>query len=330
MGYPYSGLRAQTRDIWFCPQASIPPSPLARAVDFMDLFRPDAPWKRAASHVKVFKLYPSYAAQVPQSELDSVITDLKRRGIAIALEAGVMNVDNKNPVPACGGFGLVEGYGTLAQAGNICAKIKKAGGELRFLVMDEPLFYGHYFTKKPAGGQPGCHSSVEEIVRLIVPTLQVYQQAFPGLVIGDAEPTNLAGFPDWQQQYGDWAAGFQKAMGRPLAFLHLDIPWFNHGVFIEPDDAVAVYHFAEGLKRKGMLEKIGIIYNGTGLPANMTDAQWMQNAREHLLTLTNKLGLRPDQAIFQSWVPQPSHCLPESDPNALTNLVVFYVGKYGL
>src|SRR5579872_1298570 len=137
----HSSLHLQTRDIWLCPQASVPPSPLNRAVDLLQLFSPGAPWEKAASHTKVFKLYGSFVGPASQGQVDTIVADLNRRGIAIALEAGVIDVDSRDPVPPCGGLGLVEGYGTPAQAMNICGKIKKAGGVISFLCMDEPLFY---------------------------------------------------------------------------------------------------------------------------------------------------------------------------------------------
>ena len=56
---------AQAQEIWFAPQAAPPDSRLSRAVDFMELFNPDAPWREAASHVKVFKLYASYLSRAP-------------------------------------------------------------------------------------------------------------------------------------------------------------------------------------------------------------------------------------------------------------------------
>ena len=320
-------LQGQTWDIWLCPPASIPPSPLNRAVDFMQLFTPDAPWEKAASHTRVFKLYSSFVNPASQGQIDTVVADLKRRGIPIALEVGVIDVNFKDPVPPCGGFGLVEGYGTPATALNICSKIKKAGGEISYLVMDEPLYYGHYFTKNPGKSQPGCHSPISQIISLSIPTLDAFVQQFPHIVIGEAEPTEIAAFANWQDSLHTWASTFQSTMGRPLAFLHLDIPWANGAPSKEPADALAFYQYAQTLKKEHLLGKIGIIFNGT--PRDTTDAAWMQDARNHVLELQDKYRLHPDQAIIQSWMPHPTHAMPDSDPDALTSLVNFYVEHPG-
>ena len=316
-------LRAQARDIWICPQASIPPSPLNRAVDFMQMFAPDAPWEKAASHTRVFKLYSSFVNPASQGQIDTVVADLKKRDIPIALEVGVIDVNFRNPVPPCGGFGLVEGYGTPAMALNICAKIKKAGGRISYLCMDEPLFYGHYFTKRAPNGQPGCHSPIPQIMGLSIPTLNTFIQQFPDIVIGEVEPTQIAAFPGWQDSLHAWAQAFQSAIGKPLAFLHLDIPWANRPPSSEPSDALAFYQYAQSLKKEHLLDKIGIIFNGT--PLDTTDAAWMQDARNHVIELQNKYKLHPDQAIIQSWMPHPTHAMPDRNPDALTSLVNFYV-----
>src|SRR5689334_3979504 len=44
--------------VWFTPLPSAKhPVGFFGSVDYMSLFSPSAPWKRAASHVQVFKLY---------------------------------------------------------------------------------------------------------------------------------------------------------------------------------------------------------------------------------------------------------------------------------
>src|SRR5262249_12411699 len=45
---------------WFAPLPPMPFRPGLQYVgtdDFMDLFKPDAPWQSAARHIQVFKLY---------------------------------------------------------------------------------------------------------------------------------------------------------------------------------------------------------------------------------------------------------------------------------
>jgi hypothetical protein len=312
---------ARAQEIWFSPPAAPADSRLHRAADLMDLFRPDAPWQDAASHIKVFKLYGSYLSGAPQEEIDTIVADLNRRHIAIALEVGVMNVGPKSTNPPCGGLGQVEGYGIPKVATANSEKIKKAGGVIRFIAMDEPLWFGHYFKGKP-GGQPGCQSSVGQILELIKGPLSVYAEEFPNIIVGDTEPTDIAEQHGWKDDVSAWANGFRNQMGRPLAFMHLDIPFNRPG---EEGFAVEFYRYAEILKRQNLVGAIGIIYDGK--PTDSSDESWIEDAKEHIRLLEDKNGLHPDQALIQSWQAYPQHTLPESSPGSLTGLVNFYARR---
>jgi len=302
--------------IWLGPQA-LPP-PLPSAVDYMDMFKPAAPWKDAAAHVQVFTLPGAFVTHTSPEELNTIVANLKNRGMAIALAVGVMNAPH-NPASGCGGLGNVEGYGTVLMATKISRMIKNAGGEIKYLVMDEPLFYGHYYTHAEGKGT-GCQSSIAEIVQLIKPTLSVYMQEFPNSVIGEVEPTFfIDGQAKWRSDLSAWAAAYRAAMRKPLAFMHLDIEWpLANGV----QDALVVYKAAQELVGRHLIGQIGVIYNGSR--QDSSDVTWVKAARDHLLLLEGKYRLRPDHVIFQSWTPNPTHAMPETAPDTLTSLVDFY------
>jgi hypothetical protein len=314
LGFVISTTAVEAQQIWLAPQGNV--------ADRMELFKSESPWKNAASHTQVFKFYANQAFNsAPQEEVDVVVSDMKRRGIAIGLEVGVMNVAAK-PKPACGGWGLVEGYGPVAMHEAISGKIKKAGGSVKYIAMDEPLWFGHYYTGK-LGSQPGCRSAIGDVIKLIVPSLEVYIREFPDVVIGDIEPSNAMGSqPNWQSDYAAWATEFRSAVGRPLAFLQLDAAWAQPQA---PQRARMVYGYAQDLMKRRLLAGVGIIYNGSATDAS--DAAWVQSARNHVFLMEREYGLHPDQAVFQSWASYPTHALPETSPDTLTSLVDFYVGR---
>lgn len=314
-------LPALCQEIWFAPPAAPVDSRLHRAVDFMDLFSPDAPWQQAASHIKVFMIYGSYLSRAPQDEVDRIVGDLKRRGIPLALAVGVMNIGPRKTNPPCGGLGMVEGYGIPNLARKQAEKIKSAGGAIRFIAMDEPLWFGHYFKGKP-GGQPGCHSSIEQILQLIKEPLAVYAEEFPDIVVGDTEPTDIAEQNHWKEDLSAWATGFRNQHGHPLAFTHLDIPFNRPG---EEGYAVEYYRYVEKLQQQGLIGAIGVIYDGT--PTDSSDEAWVLDAKQHIHLLEDQHGLHPDQALIQSWQAYPQHVLPESSAGSLTGLVNYYAGR---
>jgi len=312
---------AVPQEIWFAPPAAPVNTPLHRAVDFMDLFNPDAPWQQAASHVKVFMLTGAYLSHAPQQEVDRIVGDLNRRRIPIALAIGVMNVGPKATNPSCGGLGLVEGYGTPQLARAVSQKIKEASGSIRYIAMDEPLWFGHYFNGRP-GGQPGCHSAIPQILDLIRESLAVYAGEFPDLVVGDTEPTDIAEQDQWKKDLLAWTSGFRSQTGRPLAFTHIDIPFNRPG---EEGYAVDYYQEVEKLKQQGLIQAIGVIYNGT--PTDSSDEAWILDAKQHIRLLEEKHHLHPDQALIQSWHAYPQHVLPESSAGSLTGLIDYYAGR---
>jgi hypothetical protein len=290
------------------------------------MFTPNAPWQNVAAHTQVFKLYGSYIAHAPQEQINTVVADLNRRHIDIALETGVINVGPASTNPPCGGLGIVEGYGTPAQAKRISEMIKTAGGTIRYLAMDEPLYYGH-FSDRPHT----CHSPISTIIQQIVPTLQAYREEFPDIVIGEVEPTRYPEYDDWQAAVSSWAQEFRHVVGKPIAFMQLDIPWSDNGGHVpgaarpskQPEDTLTFHAYLRDLRRQGLLGEIGIIYDGT--PKDTTDAAWVQDAKEHVALLEGKYHLRPEQSIFQSWMPNPARALPESQPDTLMGLANWYL-----
>lgn len=312
---------ARSQEIWFAPPAAAVDTRLHRAVDLMDLFSPEAPWQQAASKVKVFILYGSYVSHAPQDEVDRIVGDLNRRHIPLALAIGVMNVGPRDTNPPCGGLGLVEGYGTPRLARAVSEKIKHGGGSIRFIAMDEPLWYGHFANGKP-GKQPTCHSSIGQILDLIREPLAVYASEFPNVLVGDTEPVGVAGQDHWKDDLSAWANGFRTETGHPLAFIHLDIPFNHPGA---EGFAVDMYGEAAKLKQQGLIGAIGIIYNGAGMDSS--DEAWVTDAKEHIRVIEDKHGLHPDQAVIQSWDAYPQHVLPETSPSSLTGLVNYYAGR---
>ena len=55
---------------------------------------------RTAARVRVFNLYAPFVSAASQAQIDAIVDDLGRRHIAIALEAGVMNVGPASTQPA--------------------------------------------------------------------------------------------------------------------------------------------------------------------------------------------------------------------------------------
>jgi hypothetical protein len=307
-------------EIWIAPQASVPPSPLNRAVDFLDMFDSGASWRNAAQVIAVFKLYGSYLEHAPQEQVNKIVQDLNRRHISIAVEAGVMN-NPEATKPACGGHG-VEGYSTTARAKLISKKIKNAGGLIAYVAMDEPLWFGRYYKGLP-GKQPGCRHSIEQVLDLVMPVLRVYREEFSTVKIGDIEPSGVGYQPEWKDDLGKWLSGLRDRLGRSISFMQLDVP-FSAGSQ-QVTAALSFYNQLEVLRAQNLVGNIGIIYNG--MPNDRTDKDWIDSAKSHIRLFEHDYKLHPQQAVIQSWAPRPTHALPETAPESLTGLVLYYASQ---
>ena len=288
--------------VWFC---ALDPRPgYGGAPGYMDLFKSDAPWQNAASHVDVFKIYPQWIHSATDAQLQTQFADLKRRHIALALEFGVLT----------GKPG--KGQGVEGQGGEwllrMARRVRDNGGELRYIAMDEPTFFGTVYNGKNAFAL-----SVDEMAQNAAANIKEMWTEFPDVQVGDIEPlvrTSAQGFDRDQllQRYGEADDALGRALGRPLAFFQADIDWNDRDwpTFLSASKAMAGVHKLP----------FGVIYNGQGETGNL---QWVDTARRRTSQIEDAVGT-PEIVVFQSWNPFPNKLLPETDADAMTSLIDDY------
>lgn len=279
--------------------------------DYMELFPPGAPWRTAARHVQVFQIAKQFVERASAQQLSLVIAGLRRRGIALAMQ-GVPNIATRG----CGRG--IESYGPPRDMANDAARIKRLGGQLAYISMDEPLFYGHLFT--PHDQRVACHAPIATIAADAARKIAAARRIFPSVQVGDTEPFGIpfisAGA--WASLLQHWFSAFQAATGQPLAFVHADIVWLRPNAISQFEAAVPV------IRRNGI--PLGIIYNGT--PADPTSAAWVADAKNHIRLIERRLGIVPAMAVFQTWTKRPRQMLPDTAANTLTGLIAAYVAGH--
>jgi hypothetical protein len=275
--------------------------------DFMELFRPDSPWSGVAAHLTEFRLSKRFVLEATDDELATVVRDLTRRHINIA-----MQITPLLHTKLCG-LG-VEGYGPKEDAGHAAERIRDAGGALDAVVMDEPLYYGHFFEGRP--GHPACRAPISELARQAATKIAQVRAVFPRVRVGEVEPL-VGAIPthDFQEALVTWLANLTLMTGRPLAFIQADVLWGKPGW----QDRLTAF---SGLAANQNLP-LGVIYNG-GRP-DKSDAAWTGAARRHYHDVETRLGLTPDIVAFENWTPFPEHLLPETQDDTLTGLVLGYL-----
>lgn len=305
-----TGLHPASADTlyWFAPLPPMPERPgrlYTGSSDFMALFSPDAPWRAAAHHIQVFKLYGEWVyGTATDRQLKQVVDDLRRRGIALAVEAG--------PLKASGCGTGVEGFAE-PQWARITARIKAAGGTVDYIDMDEPYYHGHFYD-----GQHACRWSTATVARRIGAFVGQMRKQFPKVIVGDVEP--LTGRAN-AAAYRAWIDVFRQINGFALSYLHIDVDWQRPGW---PQEVESV---AGHGRRVGV--PVGIIY--TGNAGDQSAAIWLANAGERVKQYELKAGGHPAHVLFQSWAREPADLLPETAKFTFTHFIdQYFTDKAGL
>jgi hypothetical protein len=302
--------------VWFGPRP-----------DFMALFENDSAWRSgetqwsdAARRIRIVKFSTQFLEAVPDETLSRIVRGLASKHIAIGLESLAQNWFHETP--ECGHG--VEGYADPGSANKIVAKLKRVGGSLTYIAMDEPLWFGHYYSGKNA-----CHSTIADVAERVSVIIKIYTAAFPDVVVGDTEPfPAVSSQPGWAADYASWTKAFKAATGIRLSFLHMDFNWgdprLNAPTASAAPNPDAIANLAKQVVAVARAngQQVGMIYNGNDTAT--TDQLWMDQARTHVRYIAASKA-HPDQALFETWAKHPTRALPETDPNALANLVGYYL-----
>jgi hypothetical protein len=289
---------------WFAPLPPMPTGPgrmFTGSNDFMDLFSPEAEWQATSAGLHVFKLYGEWVAyHASDAQLARAVAEIRRRGLALAIEAGPLDATAE-----CGQG--VESFAGVEEGRHLAQRILDAGGTLDFIALDEPYFFAHVYD-----GPNACHWPVEKIAADVAAYIGVMRGYFPDVRVGDTEP--LAGAAG-AAAYQDWLDSYREVNGSDPAFLHMDIDWSRPGW---PEEVLAIDSFGE---RFGV--PIGIIYNGN--PQDPDDEAWVSIAGERVKRYELDAGGTPEHVLFQSWNDKPDRALPESEPTTFTGFVLTYL-----
>lgn len=289
---------------WFGPLPPLPPgSPLPfsdGSVDYLALWSADEPWAVAADHVRVFSIAETYVHHyATDDELRTIISGVKRHGMALALEVG--------PLPGsdtCGaGVEGFEGVYTLDQV----RRIQRLGGIVNLVALDEPFAFGRFFD-----GPNACRWTTAKIAEETAEYVRQLRELEPDVVVGDIEPV-------WRgisaNDFAEWVDAYRGAAGEPFAFFHIDSDWTRADW---PQAALATEHAA---RSRGV--PVGMYYNGGDAES---DATWTALAMHRASIYEEVFGGRPDRVLFGSWFDHPDHLLPETDPTTFTGLINRYYG----
>jgi hypothetical protein len=313
-GFLLAGPARATTEIWMSAGPHIDhPAPGWEGLrtDAGDMWKPDAPWATVASNVKIMTFVVPNLERVTDSDLKLALDDLKRRHIALAVGTGMIVRSDR-----C--RSNTEAYVNPGALEHIFDKVRRNGGDVKYVGMDEPYFWGHRYS-----GPTACHESIQAIANAVAESVRLVRRYFPNAQIGDGEPVDQS--RPWIDELADWADAYQKATGEKLAFMDADVNW-------NKESMRNLAPLGKALKARGI--PFGIIYNAAALGAepwfdpnsrSNSDIGWIRNAVSHYTEIESGLGVHPDHAVFVTWVRYPTRMLPETQAGTFTNLVFQYI-----
>jgi hypothetical protein len=267
--------------------------------DYMDMFKPNAPWSVAASGLTAFKISTQLVLRGTDEQLRTVIDGLKSHHIALAIELGVLTATDR-----CGKN--TEGYGSPAAVEAVAKRIKSLGGQLDYVAMDEPVTWGHEKTGSNVQGFNYCHDEVADLADQAAPKIAILQRYFPNVQIGEIDAINSR-LPHLASDIIEFIDTLHNKTGLKPAFVHADVAWDSNWQPMLED-------LTRRLCARGV--RVGVVFDGD-LSAASDDA-WVAQALERYRSITSNLNTKPDDVVFQTWSPRPTHMLPETDPGSLT------------
>ena len=286
--------------------------------DYMEFFHAGSPWPRVAHAVKAFEFTEKFIETATDAELETVIVDLKRRHIDLAMMGLPLVATN-----VCGR--AIEGYGPPHDMARAALRVKAHGGTIAYVELDEPLYYGHRFDGRvplPYETYPPipCHSSIADLAAQSAGKIAELRAVFPDAKIGDVEPVGV--YPssaDLAADLAEWISAYRGATGRPLAFFDIDVAW------LLPQWPEQFKIAAAAARQAGI--PLGVIYNGSR--RDLSDATWLASAESHIRLVESMPGGKPERAFFDTWTDNPRKMLPETSPETFTGLIRRYIEAEG-
>ena len=294
--------------VWFAPNFG--------STDYVELFTKPDNWLLARNKVDVFKFYTQNALGDPCDicgtnnlqafeEVDA-FRKLNDWGIAISVEVGAVKT-----------WGCT-GHREAEVAAETIANIKRNGGSVSLLSMDEPLIYGQLVDGGKSCGQPPIESAA--ITAQFIS--QIHQQ-YPDVLVGDIEP-----YPHFSAaELEEWIISLEQE-GVDLAFFHLDID--VERVRFEGWNVVAdLQRLRDFCRQRGIPFGVIMISNWKAAGSNRA---YFESTLQWVNTVNTAIG-KPDHVIFQSWQgPASSGAyevpinLPQNDPENYSHVRLILEG----
>lgn len=282
--------------VWFAPNMG--------STDYPELFTRADQWAAARQRIDVLKFYTQNVLDVPcpicgENTLRTFVdarafSQLQDWGLATAIEVGAVKEW------AC------TGDEEFRVAHTAVRNVRRNGGKVTFLAMDEPLLGGQHVINGRT-----CGYTMEQSAAATGHFVQQVSTEHPDIIVGDIEPYPHFSVAELQK----WILQLEEKGVAP-AFFHLDVD--IERVRVEGQDVMAdLQALSEFCGERGIA--FGVIFTSNWRAAESNRAYY-DSTMKWVKTVKGAIG-KPQHAVFQSWQgPAPSGAhevpvnLPEDDP----------------
>jgi len=273
--------------VWFTPAED--------SADLIQLFTMPQLWASTRAKVNVFQVGPVLAGAkhrgangLEQLAAAGAFQSLRKWGIDLALEAPAIKKWD------CSGSKALEW--TL----QLIAKTKRAGGEFKYVALDEPL----------AAALHDCGYTMDRAADLVASYIKAMRSSDHSLVVGDVMAYPHFAAPEimaWERML--------VARGAKPSFVHLDVDWNSLRVNKRIDSAADFQVLMRFAHTEGF--PLGIIF-WPGINPISSSESYFQYTLDWVKLVHDAIGA-PDQAIFESWVTRSSRTCSDLDRRCKTD-----------
>ena len=175
--------------------------------------------------------------------------------------------------------------------------MKKAGFDIDWITMDEPLFFGHDYDGKNA-----CKIPLPELARNVANSMRIARSYFPHVKFALTEPPQS--LPGGVAEMEEFLTLLKAEFGTYPDVVHFDLAWGRNDVRHIPWHQ-EMPRMVQMLKARGI--GYSIIYDA-GIVDNKipnTDATWVASAKANVADWEATVHEKPAQVVLQSWSPNP-------------------------
>lgn len=294
---------ALAQQLWFSPGDDLEVKGVVGHPDFAKLFDAPSLWSTGLPHVNVFQFRAPYLARKPE-ESARYYSFLKAHHIDIGVAMNVV------PAETCGQG--IEGTLPRKNIADYPRRIKvDAGIDIDYVVMDEPLFYGHDYD-----GRNACHFSISEVAKGVADSVAAIRAYHPHARFILVEPEQvLAG---GSAELAEFLDAYKAIVQEYPYSVRFDVLW-------RKEWRAALPPFVAMLKTRNI--GFGVIFNGAGDIHD--DHAWVSAAEENSRAFAGAIHAKPDHVVIQTWNANPLRDVPESDPDTMTGYLKWFVEHGG-